>query len=277
MVVITLLAAAFAPGARAHAQPVDTQIEVLPAAPALDYELSEQCCDVLKRVAPVWPCVADLPDNAFVLVRILVGKDGLVKDTRMERSIPVLDDAAVAAVRQWVFKPGQVDGRLIPVWLIIPFRFRPKSVPRASDALIDLRSALSQEITALQTNGVQVPSGTDTTLRRWIIQDALSLDPPPLVPAEAHAHFARGRRAQAGLGARGGALRAVDEFSAALHEAPWWAPPHRHLGEALLRLDRRTEAIVCLELYLLAEPVAENRAQVEKQLAALRNGRATAR
>jgi hypothetical protein len=85
VVVITLLAAAFAPGARAHAQAAGTRVEVPPEAPVFNYEIREECCDVLKRVAPVWPYVADLPDNAFVLVQVLVGKDGLVKDTRMKR------------------------------------------------------------------------------------------------------------------------------------------------------------------------------------------------
>jgi TonB family protein len=275
IVVLALLAAALAPGAQAHAQAAGARDDPLPMFG--EYSFSETCCDVLKRVAPVWPYAADLPDNALVLVQVLVGKDGLVKDTRVVRSIPVLDDAAVAAIRQWVFNPGQVDGRPVPVWIIIPFRFRPKSVPQAPDARSDPRRALMQEITAIQAKGASVPSDTDTTLRRWIIQDALSLDPRPLVPAEAGAHFARGRRAQAGHGSRYGALRAVVEFSAALYEAPWWGPPYQHLGEALLRLDRKAEAIVCLELYLLTEPIAGDRAQVEKQLTALRKSRAAAR
>jgi hypothetical protein len=139
-----------------------------------------------------------------------------------------------------------------------------------------LRDAFVREVAAFQAGLARIPAKVDTTLRRWIIQDALALDPRPLVPPEARAHLERGRSARERCSCRDSTLRAVDEFSAALHKAPWWGPPYLQLGEALLRVDRKAEAIVCLEFYLLAEPTAGNRAQVERQLIGLRKSSAAA-
>ena len=155
-----------------------------------------------------------------------------------------------------------------------PLEPRLKSAPHLPVAGDDLRRAFVQEITALQAKGAHVPSDADTALRRRIIQDARALEPPPLVPAEARAHFERGRRARDRCACPESTLVAVDRFTAALHEAPWWAPPHLQLGEALLRLDRKAEALVCLELYLLAKPDALDQAKVVKRITALKRGRA---
>ena len=61
----------------------------------------------------------------------------------------------------------------------------------------------------------------------------------------------------------------MEEFTAALHEAPRWGPPYLQLGEALLRLDRKAEALACLDLHLLIGPEARECGQVEEQLAGL--------
>jgi hypothetical protein len=154
-----------------------------------------------------------------------------------------------------------------------PLQPRLESAPRLPVAGDDLRRAFVQEITALQAEGARVPSDTDTALRRRIIQDARALEPPPIVPPEARARFERGRHARDRCGCRESTLVAVDRFTAALHEAPWWAPPHLQLGEALLRLDRKAEALVCLELYLLTEPDTLDQAKVVKRIAALKRDR----
>lgn len=58
--------------------------------------------------------------------------DGRVQDTRILKSIPMLDTAAVAAVRQWVFKPARNNGRPRAVWVNIPVRLSPTSPPPAT-------------------------------------------------------------------------------------------------------------------------------------------------
>jgi hypothetical protein len=68
----------------------------------------------------------------------------------------------------------------------------------------------------------------------------------------------------------------VDEFAAALNQAPWWAPAYLEISRALQRLDRRSEAATSLELYLLAEPRAPDRKRIEKEVARLRKGSGSA-
>ena len=69
------------------------------------------------RINPVHWIPATYPPEAMsarvedvVIVEFKVGVDGKVSDTRVVRSNPLLDDAAVAAVRRWEFKAAQQFG-----------------------------------------------------------------------------------------------------------------------------------------------------------------------
>ena len=80
--------------------------------------------DATTRVAPQYPDKArERGIQGTVLVRALVGTDGNVQDTWVAWSQPYLDEAAVAAVRQWRFKPARLKGEPVAVWLIIPAKF----------------------------------------------------------------------------------------------------------------------------------------------------------
>jgi protein TonB len=37
--------------------------------------------------------------------------------------VPVLDDAATKAVKQWVFKPALSNNKPVAVWVAVPVRF----------------------------------------------------------------------------------------------------------------------------------------------------------
>jgi TonB family protein len=58
-----------------------------------------------------------------VLLQVLVGKDGQVKDVRIQKSIPALDGAAEEAVRRWVFKPALSRNNPVAAWIAVPIRF----------------------------------------------------------------------------------------------------------------------------------------------------------
>jgi hypothetical protein len=202
------------------------------------------------------------------------------------KSIPPLDEAAVECVRQWVFKPARVHDAPVVVWVAVTVKFgegqgpgtpAPPPSPRRPPAAADLRATLVEEVAALQARGPHVPSEDELRLRRLIIHDALALDPKPRIPDQARARFDRGVGARGHAGSRDSTLRAVDEFAAALFEAPWWGPAYLELGRALQRLGRRSEAATSLELYLLAEPQAPDRERVEKELARLRRGSGSAK
>ena len=100
----------WAPRMRRPARSESTHVEELPEA--------------IEKVPPPYPDEARR-QNIFgtVIVVALVGKDGTVKETRIDWSIPYLDEPAVAAVRRWRFKPARVDGRPIAVWVAVPVRF----------------------------------------------------------------------------------------------------------------------------------------------------------
>ena len=61
-----------------------------------------------------------------VLLEVVVNADGKVGDVRVTQSLDReygLDDQAVAAVKQWEFKPGTRDGVAIPVVVKIEMTF----------------------------------------------------------------------------------------------------------------------------------------------------------
>lgn len=62
-----------------------------------------------------------------VVVRVLVGKDGLVKKSLIQYSASsLLDQAAIDAVRKTVFIPAIQNNVPVPCWISIPIQFRLK-------------------------------------------------------------------------------------------------------------------------------------------------------
>lgn len=102
--------------------PVDSDSNVLPKFG--DYVYVEEHPEALTRVSPAYPDEARRAGvDGTVMVQALVLRDGNVGDTRIVKSVPGLDDAAVAAVRQWRFKPGMAKGQPVAVWVGVPVRF----------------------------------------------------------------------------------------------------------------------------------------------------------
>src|SRR5262245_12595166 len=84
----------------------------------------EEMPEAITKVPPEYPEIARASGTeGQVLVQALVGKDGKVKDTRVVKSVPVLDDAAVKAVKQWVFKPALSNNKPVAGWVAVPVRF----------------------------------------------------------------------------------------------------------------------------------------------------------
>jgi TonB family protein len=77
-------------------------------------------------IRPGWPeVISDRPINAVVLLHVLVGKDGRVKDVKVMRDVQSLSRVAVDAVRQWVFKPALSNNKAVAVWIEVPMSFPP--------------------------------------------------------------------------------------------------------------------------------------------------------
>ena len=79
---------------------------------------------------------AVLPENArragvqgIVILEITVDAQGSVTDARVLRSIPLLDQAAIDAVRQWQYTPTLLNGRPVPIILTVTVPFSQTPVP----------------------------------------------------------------------------------------------------------------------------------------------------
>jgi len=78
-------------------------------------------------VEPVYPEAARQAGiDGIVILEALIGEDGKVMDARIMRSIPALDEAAVAAVRQWAFTPTVINGVPQKVIMSVTVSFPPK-------------------------------------------------------------------------------------------------------------------------------------------------------
>jgi protein TonB len=60
-----------------------------------------------------------------VMLRVLVGSDGLPEQVELEASSgsPDLDEAAIAAAREWNFDPAHDGYKAIPSWVLVPVNF----------------------------------------------------------------------------------------------------------------------------------------------------------
>ena len=82
---------------------------------------------IVQRVPPVWPQAArDADVRGMVIIQADVTTDGTVRDARVLRGVPMLDAAAVEAVRQWRFEPAGSDGRPDPVTVTVMVQFPPQ-------------------------------------------------------------------------------------------------------------------------------------------------------
>jgi len=78
----------------------------------------------IRDVKPVYPDVAQVAGvQGIVIVEVLIEVDGSVRDVKVLRSVPMLDQAAVDAVRQWRFTPTLLNGQPVPVVMTATVNF----------------------------------------------------------------------------------------------------------------------------------------------------------
>ena len=78
----------------------------------------------IRDVRPVYPPEAmGARVQGVVIAEVTVDSAGMVRDARLLRSIPMLDDAALEAVRQWQFTPTMLNGTPVPVVLTVTVNF----------------------------------------------------------------------------------------------------------------------------------------------------------
>jgi TonB family protein len=91
----------------------------------------------VKNSAPVYPEIARVAGvEGVVILGVKTNEEGQVVDAIILRSIPLLDQAAIDAVRQWVYEPLLVAGKAMPVVFTVTVRFQLKeNVVRPGDTL----------------------------------------------------------------------------------------------------------------------------------------------
>jgi protein TonB len=61
--------------------------------------------------------------QGIVIIEATIGADGHVVNARVLRSRPLLDEAALAAVRSWEYTPTLLNGVPVPVIMTVTVQF----------------------------------------------------------------------------------------------------------------------------------------------------------
>lgn len=97
------------------------------AAGALRAEGEIQPPQLLREVAPVYPETARQAGvEGTVILAVKADESGHVVDALVLRSIPLLDQAAIDAVKQWAYEPKIIDGKAVPIVFTVTVRFTLK-------------------------------------------------------------------------------------------------------------------------------------------------------
>jgi protein TonB len=77
-----------------------------------------------RDVRPVYPAIAQTARvQGVVIIEATIGPNGAVQAATVLRSIPLLDQAALDAVRQWQFTPSFLNGVAVPVIMTVTVNF----------------------------------------------------------------------------------------------------------------------------------------------------------
>lgn len=79
----------------------------------------------IKDVRPVYPEEArDAGISGLVILEAVIDREGRVRETRVVRSVPGLDEAAEQAVGQWEYTPTLLGGQAVEVIMTVTVNFR---------------------------------------------------------------------------------------------------------------------------------------------------------
>jgi protein TonB len=83
---------------------------------------------LLSRVEPVYPWIAISGKiTGTVILEATVNEAGQVTDVKILRSIPLLDEPSIAAVKQWRYAPLLLNGAPSPFILTVTLTFSLKN------------------------------------------------------------------------------------------------------------------------------------------------------
>jgi periplasmic protein TonB len=78
----------------------------------------------IVQVSPEYPAIARAARvTGVVILETVIAEDGRVRDVRVLLSVPLLDAAAMDAVRKWQFTPTLLNGVPVPVVMTVTVSF----------------------------------------------------------------------------------------------------------------------------------------------------------
>lgn len=78
----------------------------------------------IKEVPPVYPAIAKSAQvQGDVVIEATIDEAGKVADAKVVKSVPLLDQAALDAVRQWEYRPSLLNGVPTPVVMTVTVKF----------------------------------------------------------------------------------------------------------------------------------------------------------
>ena len=78
----------------------------------------------IRDASPVYPVIAQTAGvQGLVILEALIGSDGRVQSAQVLRGHPLLNDAALTAVRQWEYTPTLLNGVPVPVVMSVTVNF----------------------------------------------------------------------------------------------------------------------------------------------------------
>jgi protein TonB len=79
----------------------------------------------LKTIDPAYPAIAKQARvQGIVILECTIDPQGRVRDVKVLRGIPLLDQSAIEAVKQWVYTPTLLNGVPVPVIMTVTVNFK---------------------------------------------------------------------------------------------------------------------------------------------------------
>jgi TonB family protein len=159
---------------------------------------------LIRRVEPVYPELAKRARiQGVVVLTAHVNEEGLVYDAKVVTGHPLLQEAAVDAVRQWQYSPTLLNGEPVPVIATVSLMFRLNgddstgqiigSAKKPGGGMDATQSVLSNPMAGQLANpGVKPPRRTAFGVDGDIQQSKLIYKVEPIYPAEAKAERIEG-------------------------------------------------------------------------------------
>jgi protein TonB len=89
-----------------------------------EFQVVEEQPVLIKKVVPIYPDLArkaGLEGTVYILA--LVDLDGTIKRVVIQKGSDMFNEAAISAVKQWVYKPAINANQPVKVWVGIPVKF----------------------------------------------------------------------------------------------------------------------------------------------------------